>query len=169
MSRSVYLTAMGPASGKSIVALGLVELLSRRVSRIGFFRPIVQALPDNDTELIRARYRLADDQVGFAFTADELRSLVSGTRDVADAGMAQAVAAFKALEARCDVVVIEGTDFTGPSSPLEFDFNARVARHLGAPGPGRHQRARPRRSSRSRRPCGSARSPCTARATPSSA
>ncbi len=133
MSRSVYLTAMGPASGKSIVALGLAELLSRRVSRFGFFRPIVQAIPDNDIELIRTRYRLADNQVGFAFTADELRGLVSGSREVADAGMAQAVAAYKELEARCDIVVIEGTDFTGPSSPLEFDFNARVAGHLGAP------------------------------------
>ena len=78
MSRSVYLTAMGPASGKSIVALGLVELLSRRVGRIGFFRPIVQSLPDNDIELIRARYQLAADQVGFAFTAGELQALVSG-------------------------------------------------------------------------------------------
>ncbi len=133
MPRSVYLTAMGPASGKSIVALGLVELLSHRVSRIGFFRPIVQRVPDNDLELIRARYHLPDDQVGFAFIADELRELVSGTREVADAGMAQAVAAYRALEEHCDIVVIEGTDFTGPSAPLEFDFNARVARHLGAP------------------------------------
>ena len=47
--------------------------------------------------------------------------------------MAQAVAACKAWRRRCDLVVIEGTDFTGPSSPLEFDFNARIARHLGAP------------------------------------
>jgi len=133
VSRSVYLTAMGPASGKSIVALGVVEHLSRRVSRLGFFRPIVQSVPDNDTELIRVRYQLDDDQVAHAFTADELRSLVSGTREIVDAGIAHALAEFKALEARCDVVVIEGTDFTGPSSPLEFDFNARVARHLGAP------------------------------------
>ena len=133
MSRSVYLTAMGPASGKSIVALGLVEHLSRRVSRLGFFRPIVQSVPDNDIELIRARYQLEDNQVGHAFVEDELRRLVAGSDETADAGIAQALAEFKALEARSDIVVIEGTDFTGPSSPLEFDFNARVARHLGAP------------------------------------
>ena len=92
MSRSVYLTAMGPASGKSIVALGLVEHLSRRVSRLGFFRPIVQSVPDNDTELIRVRYQLDDDQVGHAFTADEVRRLVSGSPEIADAGIAQALA-----------------------------------------------------------------------------
>ena len=133
MSRAIYLTAMGPASGKSLVALGLVELLSHRVSRVGFFRPIVQSIPDNDIELVRSRYQLADEQVGFAFTAEDVRSLISGTREQADAGMAQAVAAYKQIEAGCDIVVIEGTDFTGPSSHLEFAFNARVARHLGAP------------------------------------
>jgi phosphate acetyltransferase len=47
--------------------------------------------------------------------------------------MAQAVDVYKQLEASCDLVVIEGTDFTGPSSHLEFGFNARIARHLGAP------------------------------------
>ena len=41
----------------------------------------------------------------------------SGNREIADAGIAEALAEFKALEARCDVVVIEGTDFAGPSSP----------------------------------------------------
>ena len=81
MSRAIYLTAMGPASGKSLVALGLVELVSHRVSRVGFFRPIVQSLPDNDIELVRSRYQLADDQVGFAFTAEDVRSLISGTRE----------------------------------------------------------------------------------------
>ena len=133
MSRAIYLTAMGPASGKSLVALGLVELVSQRVSRVGFFRPIVQSLPDNDLELVRARYRLPDERIGYAFIAEHLRSLLSASRDEADAGMAQAVAVYKQLEEACDVVVIEGTDFTGPSAHLEFGFNARVARHLGAP------------------------------------
>ena len=133
MSRAIYLTALGPASGKSLVALGLVELVSQRVSRVGFFRPIVQSLPDNDIELVRTRYQLPDERVGYAFVADHLRSLLSASRDEADAGMAQAVAAYKQLEQSCDLVVIEGTDFTGPSSHLEFGFNARVARHLGAP------------------------------------
>ena len=133
MSRAIYLTAMGPASGKSLVALGLVELVSQRVSRVGFFRPIVQSLPDNDLELVRARYRLPDERIGYAFIAEHLRSLLSASRDEADAGMAQAVAVYKQLEEACDLVVIEGTDFTGPSAHLEFGFNARVARHLGAP------------------------------------
>jgi phosphate acetyltransferase len=129
VATSVYLTAMGPASGKSLVVLGLVELLSRRVERVGFYRPIVQSLPDNDLELIRTRYDLADDRVGYAFTAAEYRALGG----VASNGMDRILERFKQIEANCDAVVIEGTDFTGASSPIELEVNGRAARHLGAP------------------------------------
>jgi phosphate acetyltransferase len=126
---AVYLTAMGPASGKSIVALGLVELLSRRVSRVGFYRPIVQRLPDNDLELVRVRYDLPDERCGHAFTAAE-RARVGGATQ---AGMVRIVEQFKRIEAASDFVVVEGTDFTGASSPVELEVNARISQHLGLP------------------------------------
>jgi len=132
VSRSVYLTAMGPASGKSVVALGLVELLSRRAGRVGFFRPIVQSLPDNDLDLIRSRYELPDERVGTAFTVEELRRL-GGDVDASERGMARAVREYKRIEALSDIVVVEGSDFAGASSPLEFALNAQFARHLGSP------------------------------------
>jgi len=118
---------MGPASGKSIVALGLVELLSRRVSRVGFYRPIVQALPDNDLDLIRSRYEVPDERIGHAFTAAERTDVGPANR----AGMDRIVERFKQIEAASDFVVVEGTDFTGASSPIELEVNARIAEHLG--------------------------------------
>jgi phosphate acetyltransferase len=123
---------MGPASGKSLMALGLVELLSRRVSQVGFFRPIVRTLPDRELELIRSRYDLPDERLGHALTAHELRTLANASPGI-DVGMERAVERFKEIEAHSDIVVIEGTDFTSASSPVELDFNARLARHLGAP------------------------------------
>ena len=120
---------MGPASGKSIVALGLVELLSRRVSRVGFYRPIVQRLPDNDLELIGSRYEMPDERIGYAFTAAE-RTRVGGATS---AGMERIVERFREIEAASEFVVVEGTDFTGASSPVELEVNARIAEHLGAP------------------------------------
>ena len=59
MERNVYLTAIEPGSGKSAVALGVMEALAS-LGRVGYFRPIVAggAEPDNDIELIRRRYRL---------------------------------------------------------------------------------------------------------------
>ncbi|TFH14760.1 MAG: hypothetical protein E4H05_09050, partial [Acidimicrobiales bacterium] len=129
MAGAVYLTAMGPASGKSIVALGLVELLSRRVSRVGFYRPIVQALPDNDLELIRSQYQVPDERIGYAFTAAQRTDVGPANR----AGMERIVERFKQIESASDFVVVEGTDFTGASSPIELEVNARIAEHLGLP------------------------------------
>ncbi len=129
MSGAVYLTAMGPASGKSIVALGLVELLSRRVSDVGFYRPIVQTVPDNDLELIRSRYQLPDERIGYAFTAAQRIDAGPANR----AGMERIVERFKQIESVSDFVVVEGTDFTGASSPIELEVNARIAEHLGLP------------------------------------
>ena len=120
---------MGPASGKSIVALGLVELLSRRVSRVGFYRPVVQHLPDNDLELIRARYQVPDERIGYAYTAAERSDAGPANR----AGMGRIVERFKQIESASDFVVVEGTDFTGASSPIELDVNARIAEHLALP------------------------------------
>lgn len=121
---------MGPASGKFLVTLGLVEMLARRVQSVGFFRPVVPRDPDNDIELIRSRYSLPDERVGHAFTADEYRHFVAARGPAA--AMERALRHYKQIEARCDAVVIEGSDFTGPDSPVELEANARFARNLGA-------------------------------------
>ena len=124
---------MGSASGKSLVTLGLAELLSRRVGKLGFFRPLVHDDPDNDTELIRHRYQLPPERIGHAFTDATYHSSGAATRAGADVGMATTVARYKEVEQHCDLVLIEGSDFTGASSPVEIDVNTRLARHLGAP------------------------------------
>jgi phosphate acetyltransferase len=121
---------MGAASGKFLVTLGLVEMLARRVKSVGFYRPVVPRAPDNDVELIRTRYELPVERVGYAFTADEYRHAL--TADGPVAAMERVLEHYKQIESHCDVVVIEGSDFTGPDSPVELEANARFARNLGA-------------------------------------
>jgi phosphate acetyltransferase len=80
LTRSAYITAMEPQSGKSLVALGLMEMLSTRVERIGFFRPIVPGGPERDVEieLIRSRYQLDSsyDEM-HALTVEEATGLIA--------------------------------------------------------------------------------------------
>jgi len=131
-ARSVYLTSIEPGSGKSVVALGLMEMLSRRLGRVGYFRPVVASadVPDNDIELMRRRYRLAQSYSdSFAVTMDDLRAL--SDRGQYDVLLKRIVEAFRRLQRASDLVLVEGGDFTGASRALEFDFNADVANHLG--------------------------------------
>jgi phosphate acetyltransferase len=134
MAKNIYITAMGPHSGKSIVALGFMEMLSARLQRIGFFRPIVRAggEPDPQIELMRDRYQLEFDYAEMhGPSADDVTALIAhGSHDEIEK---RVLSAYRELERRCDFVVCEGTDFVGSAPALDFDLNANLANQLGAP------------------------------------
>ena len=67
MARNLYVTAMEPQSGKSVVALGVMELLKPRVERLGFFRPVIPSEPDSQLELIQRRY---EAEASYALTQE---------------------------------------------------------------------------------------------------
>ena len=122
---------MEPQSGKSVVSLGLMELLSARVERLGFFRPIVPSAtePDPQIELIRRRYQLtAPYERMHALTQDEAAAIPAY-----EELRKRVVAAYKQLEPACDFVLCEGTDFTSATSALDYGLNADLANELGAP------------------------------------
>jgi len=131
-TRNVYLAAIEPGSGKSVVALGLMEVLSRRLGPVGYFRPVIEsnAAPDGDIELLRHRYRLPQTYAdSYAVTMDDLRAMSDrGRYDVLLKGILEA---FRRLDQATEVVLVEGGDFTGASRALELDFNAELANHLG--------------------------------------
>src|SRR6266511_4011285 len=125
---------MEPQSGKSVVALGLMEMLSGRSDRVGFFRPIVSSggEPDAPIELMRRRYGLDasyDDM--HALSEEEAQAAIAAgaSEDVKK----RVVEAYRGLERGCDAVVCEGTDFAGPTPSLDFDLNATLANELGCP------------------------------------
>ena len=133
MSKSLYIATLEPSGGKSVVALGIMELLSRRLQNIGFFRPIIPDVKcDNNIQLILNRYNLKpayEDM--YACKHEVARRMVSHGQS--DMLLKNILAKYKALESRCDFVLCEGTDYTGVSSAFEFDFNAGVANDLGCP------------------------------------
>lgn len=134
MSKNLYIATMEPRSGKSVVLLGLMELLSRRIQNIGIFRPIIQAgeRKDDYIELALARYKLKfkyEDLYGC--THQEARALLSSGQY--ESLMKTLVGKYKALERQSDFVVCVGTDYTGVATAFEFDFNADVANQLGCP------------------------------------
>jgi phosphate acetyltransferase len=127
--KSVYITSAEGHSGKSTVALGVVDLLLRQGRRVGVFRPVARSGADRDyvVELL-----LGLDGVRGDYDA----SIGAGYDDVhadPDAALARIIDRYKAVEAANDVVVIVGSDYTDVGTPTEFGFNARIAANLGAP------------------------------------
>jgi phosphate acetyltransferase len=132
MQISLYVAGAGRGTGKSVVALGLMEMLSAFNRTIGFFRPIVQRSAREDAliELMRARYNLPfEPEMLYGCTAEDAKHLLgSGHYDEL---LKRILTKFKALEERCDLVVCAGTDYDGLVPSLEFDFNADLANNLG--------------------------------------
>ncbi|UJP10374.1 phosphate acetyltransferase [Microbacterium sp. KUDC0406] len=129
MAQSIYITSAEGHTGKSTIALGVLDALMRVSPRVGVFRPIARSTTERDDilELLIAHDGVQldyDECVGVTY--DDVR------RD-ADGALATIVERFKAVEAQCDAVVVLGSDYTDVASPAELGYNARVAANLGAP------------------------------------
>ncbi len=130
--QSLYIAGAGGGSGKSVVVLGCMEMLSAVNRKVGFFRPIVRKSVQQDdlTTLIRTRYNLPfPAEMLYGCTAEVAADLVACGRY--DDLLKLILDKFKALEESCDLVVCSGTDFDGAVPSLEFDFNADLANNFG--------------------------------------
>ncbi|TQL03444.1 phosphate acetyltransferase [Cellulomonas sp. SLBN-39] len=129
MARTIYVMSAEGNTGKSVVALGLVDLLTRSVQRVGVFRPVARSTQERDYVL---DLLLEHDGVDVAY--DEA---VGATYEevIADpeGALSRIVSRFHDVERRCDAVVVVGTDYTDVAGPTELAYNARIAANLGAP------------------------------------
>jgi len=129
VARSIYVTSPDGDSGKSMVALGLVDLLARTVQRVGVFRPVARSTDVRDYVL-----ELLLDHDGVDLTYDECIGVTyQQVLDDPEQALAQIVSRYHDVERRCDAVVVVGTDYTDVAGPTELAYNARIAANLGAP------------------------------------
>ena len=129
MATTIYITSSEDSSGKSIVALGMLDTLVRQGLRVGVFRPVSFAGGERDEVL---ESLLAHDGLNLPIdrcigvTYDDVH------RDP-DAALTTIVERFHDMEKECEAVVIVGSDYTDVATATELSFNARIAANLGAP------------------------------------
>jgi len=141
VARSIYITSAEGNTGKSTIALGVLDTLLHSIERVGVFRPIARSKhkPDYVLELLlnhlQARKPVGDHPVAQpALSYDECVGVTyDDVHADPDAALARIVARYKAVEAQCDAVVVIGSDFTDVGSPTELAYNARIAANLGVP------------------------------------
>jgi phosphate acetyltransferase len=125
----IYVTSAEEHTGKSTVALGVLETLVRQAGRVGVFRPIARSVtePDYVLELL-----LDHDSADLKYE-ECIGVTYENVHADPDGALTEIVSRFAAVERRCDAVVILGSDFTDVGSPTELSYNARIAANLGAP------------------------------------
>lgn len=136
MTKNIFIATAEPYSGKSIVALGLVNMLLGKTQRVGYFKPIVNFHPSEEKDIhvqtIIEHFGLPisyDDT--YAVTRQEAMRQIEG--DSQGQMMDLVISKFKKIEENYDFTVIEGSDFIGEGAAFEFEANISIAKNLGAP------------------------------------
>jgi phosphate acetyltransferase len=106
-----------------------VDLFSRRVGRVGIYRPIVDTVEPIDpvVELLLAHPGVTqsfDDAVGVTY--HELHADPEGA-------LSRIVDKFGVLSAKYDAVVVVGSDYADVSTGIEWSMNAQIAAKIGSP------------------------------------
>ncbi|MFZ2905592.1 MAG: phosphate acetyltransferase [Cyclobacteriaceae bacterium] len=134
MTNAIYLATTEPYSGKSTIALGLMNLLASRAEKIAYFKPIISGdQPEKDSHLhtIKTHFKLSTGYDSmYVFTRKELvKHLNAGKETLV---IDSIINRFKQLQESHEFVVVEGTDFTNVTNE-EFDINIAIAENLGIP------------------------------------
>ncbi|MDB5118994.1 MAG: phosphate acetyltransferase [Sphingobacteriales bacterium] len=136
MSNAIYIVTTESYSGKSVIALGLMNMLLSKARKIGYFKPVINTDPikekDIHIETIHKYFGLTDNYPdAYAFTRNEVMKHSNDDRrsEIIDT----IISKFKKLEEKNDFTVVEGSDFLGEGIAFEFDANVQFARNLGIP------------------------------------
>ncbi|MBD0851115.1 phosphate acetyltransferase [Maribacter arenosus] len=136
MSKAIYIATTEPNSGKSIISLGLMQMLLGKAAKVGYFRPIIDDYPngakDNHINTIISYFNLQlQYEEAYAFTRSEV--IHKNNQDKEDEVLDKIIDKYKAIEERFDFVLVEGTDFSGEGAIIEWDINVLMAKNLGIP------------------------------------
>jgi phosphate acetyltransferase len=136
MIKTVFIASTEPHSGKSIISIGLVNMLLGKAQKIGYFKPIISHDPaqqkEHHSDTILSYFDLPmtyDDT--YAFTWEEASRQMESERrgEMIDT----IIRKFKKLESQNDFTVVEGTDYLGEGAAFEFEINVQIAKNLRAP------------------------------------
>lgn len=137
MANKLYVAGTEPRSGKSAIILGLMELLTRNIKKVAFFKPLIEVDhardgKDNTINLIRHHYHLSTgyDEM-YAYTVTEASQLIAMGKnaELHDGIMAQ----YNNLAAKADFVLCEGVELEGATASFDFDINVDISNNLGCP------------------------------------
>jgi phosphate acetyltransferase len=132
VSRSVYVASPEGLTGKSAIALGLLDALTREVGSVGIFRPLTTS--DSDSADLDLTVDLLVSQPGISQSYEEAIGVTyDAARKDADEGLHIIVERFGQLTDRFEVILVVGSDYADVTSGTGVSFNAKIAANLGSP------------------------------------
>ena len=108
MNKSVYIIPVNTHSGKSVVSLGVLQMIMRNTSKVGYFKPIIESKSEKDMliETVLEHFKLnMSYEETYAYTRKEVIALKNqgNIGEVYDT----IIKKYKALEEKFDFVLVD--------------------------------------------------------------
>ena len=136
MIKTVFIASTESHSGKSIISIGLVNMLLGKAQKIGYYKPIISQNQleekDNHIRTILNYFDLPmtfEDTYAFTWQQAMQQMETESQGEMIDT----IIRKFKYLENKYDFTVVEGSDYLGEGSAFEFEVNVQIAKNLRAP------------------------------------
>ncbi|WP_030015676.1 phosphate acetyltransferase [Curtobacterium sp. S6] len=129
MTTGIFLDAMTPRAGKTLVALGLADSLIRRADSVGYFRPVFEtdtADTDPRIRLMRETFDLDESSARGGVCLAQCREILA-SGDISEL-LNISLNIYSEMIQKYDAVIVDGTDLLAHNAATaEFDLNARLA------------------------------------------
>ena len=136
MAKTIFIASAEPGSGKSLITIGLVNMLLCKTQKIGFFKPVINSDPrekkDVHIQTIIEHFKLPIKfEDAYAFTRQEAMQFIENESQ--GVMIDTIISKFKKIEENYDFTVLEGSDFTAEGIAFELDLNVLIAKNLSSP------------------------------------
>ncbi|MBU0631374.1 phosphate acetyltransferase [bacterium] len=131
--KTIYIASNTKNAGSLLVTIGLMDILSRKTDKIGFFKPIISNKDEHDTdiEFIQSRYSVdASYEECYGFDIPYIEMMVAQNKR--DELIEELIGKYKKLEERYDLIVCQGIQKPFFKQIFDFDINIKIAQNLGA-------------------------------------
>lgn len=136
MTKNVFIASAEPYSGKSVVSLGLVNMLLGKAQKVAYFKPIINPDPrekkDVHIDTVNSYFSLPTAyEASYAFTRQQALKLLEmeNRSELIDT----VIHKIKKLEETNDFIIIDGSDFVGEGTAFELEANMTIAKNLSSP------------------------------------
>jgi len=130
--KSIYIASSSQNAGSLLVTMGLMDIISRKIHKVAFFKPIISNVKDLDIEFIRSRYALdVSYEESYGFELSYVQMMIA--KNQTDELIEELILKYKRLEEKYDFIVCQGIQKTSLIPSFDFDINIKIAQNFATP------------------------------------
>ncbi len=131
--KNIYIASNSKNAGSLLVTMGMMDIIGRKIDKVGFFKPIISDKNSNDPdiEFIKARYNIElPYEECYGFDISHVEMMVA--KEKTDELLEDLITKYKKVEEKYDFVICQGIQKPFLKQSFDFDINIKIAQNFDA-------------------------------------